>query len=168
MLSILLVNMMLIGLQSFISLPSFMFVRAPFSGVHESLIYSATVHCGVCTVFDFFQIQWDDVSDSALSPRSKTLHTHYHRRFSAHFSKVDTGYSATILCYARKLDKLQVHKDMYIQLMYIHTCRYVPPASVCNFGIHMSMFLYMHVLKAIAHSKHMHNHANVLIYVCLC
>ena len=60
-------------------------------------------------VFSCIQIQWNDASEGALSPSSKTPHAHYHRRFSAQFSKFDNGYCAIILCYHRKLKVLQVH-----------------------------------------------------------
>lgn len=78
----------------------------------------------------FLQIQWNDASVGTPSLHSRMPHTHYHRRFSAHFSKVDSGYSATVLCHATKMKELQVI-DVWM-LYYLHefcasvqfTCRH--------------------------------------------
>ena len=88
-------------------------------GIHKTkenviiCVHTTSIHiCVHCNCF-CIQIQWNDGSEGALSPSSKTPHAHYHRRFSAQFSNNQSGYSTLVLCYNRKLKILQV--------LYTHT-----------------------------------------------
>ncbi|CAI8008597.1 Uncharacterized WD repeat-containing protein alr2800 [Geodia barretti] len=72
------------------------------------------------------QIQWNDEREGAPSSRSKVSHAHYHRRFSAQFKEHDSGYSARVLCYNRKLK--------YLQLVQGSKANVVVPAVLTLFG----------------------------------
>ena len=68
------------------------------------------------SVGDTNQILWNEDEDDRedFTKLNAPFAPHYHRRFTAHFTKTTSGYEPTIVCYIPKESKLQVHVQLWM------------------------------------------------------